>query len=95
MAASRYSNKAVPGGRHAAQDKRGREFLLAPQAHVLRPLGRKPPEPTLLDQPMCLLTSLVISNMLTTDLPLNSFFSFSSALIKRLLTLSCRPCFLM
>src|SRR3546814_6026237 len=44
---------------------------------------------------MCLLTSLVISNMLTLDLPPKTFFSLSSALIWRRFFWSCRLCFLM
>src|SRR4051812_7447886 len=43
----------------------------------------------------CLLTSLVISNMLTVALPPNTAFNASSALIMRLFFLSCRPFFLM
>src|SRR5882757_4643949 len=43
----------------------------------------------------CLLTSLVISNMLTVALPPNTAFKLSSALIMRLFFLSCRPFFLM
>src|SRR5713226_7393079 len=43
----------------------------------------------------CLLTSLVISNMLTVALPPNTAFRLSSALIMRLFFLSCRPFFLM
>src|SRR5260221_14493607 len=43
----------------------------------------------------CLLTSLVISNMLTCALPPNTGFSMSSDLIIRLFFLSCRPFFLM
>src|SRR5260370_21319463 len=43
----------------------------------------------------CLLTSLVISNMLTCALPPNTGFSMSSDLIMRLFFLSCRPFFLM
>src|SRR5437762_12456512 len=43
----------------------------------------------------CLLTSLVISNMLTVALPPNTALSGSSALIMRLFFLSCRPFFLM
>src|SRR3546814_4597205 len=46
-------------------------------------------------QLMCLLTSLVISNMLTLDLPPKTFFSLSSALIWRRFFWSCRLCFLM
>src|SRR3546814_8975574 len=45
-------------------------------------------------QLMCLLTSLVISNMLTLDLPPKTFFSLSSALIWRRFFWSCRLCFL-
>src|ERR1700741_4368762 len=43
----------------------------------------------------CLLTSLVISNMLTVFLPANTGFSLSSALMLRLFLASCRPFFLM
>src|SRR5260370_37513277 len=43
----------------------------------------------------CLLTSFVISNMLTVDLPPNTGFSMSSDLIIRLFFLSCRPFFFM
>ena len=43
----------------------------------------------------CLLTSLVIANMLTWLLPPNTALSASSALIMRLFFLSCRPFFLM
>src|SRR5579871_6820567 len=43
----------------------------------------------------CLLTSLVISNMLTCALPPNTCFSASSDLIMRLFFLSWRPFFLM
>src|SRR5580765_505306 len=43
----------------------------------------------------CLLTSLVISNMLTVALPPKTALSASSALIMRLFFLSCRPFFLM
>src|SRR4051794_20842443 len=43
----------------------------------------------------CLLTNLVISNMLTCALPPNTALSASSALIMRLFFLSCRPFFLM
>src|ERR1700716_3368889 len=43
----------------------------------------------------CLLTNLVISNMLTCALPPNTGFSMSSDLIIRLFFLSCRPFFLM
>src|SRR2546421_12319551 len=43
----------------------------------------------------CLLTSLVISNMLTCALPANTGFSASSEWIIRLFFLSCRPFFLM
>src|SRR3954454_22507326 len=43
----------------------------------------------------CLLTNLVISNMLTCALPPNTGFSASSDLIIRLFFLSCRPFFLM
>ena len=42
----------------------------------------------------CLLTSLVISNMLTVDLPPNTAFSAASALIMRLFFWSCSPFFL-
>src|SRR3989339_1164530 len=44
---------------------------------------------------MCLLTSLVISNIETLPLPPNTAFRFASAFIILLLTLSCRPFFLM
>ena len=43
----------------------------------------------------CLLTSLVISNMLTCFLPPNTGLSLSSALMLRLFLASCRPFFLM
>src|SRR4029077_9973292 len=43
----------------------------------------------------CLFTSLVISNMLTEDLPPNTTLSGASALIIRLFFLSCSPFFLM
>ena len=43
----------------------------------------------------CLLTSLVISNMLTVALPPKTGFSAASALIMRLFFASCRPFFLM
>src|SRR4029453_17096129 len=43
----------------------------------------------------CLLTSLVISNMLTEDLPPNTVLSVSSALIIRLFLVSCSLFFLM
>ena len=43
----------------------------------------------------CLLTSFVISNMLTDDLPPNTALSDVSALIIRLFFLSCSPFFLM
>ena len=43
----------------------------------------------------CLLTSLVIANMLTDALPPKTAFSLASALIIRLFFLSCRPFFLM
>src|SRR5690606_503434 len=43
----------------------------------------------------CLPTSLVMSNMLTCDLPPKTGFSLSSALIMRRFLLSCRPFFLM
>ena len=41
----------------------------------------------------CLLTSFVISNMLTVDLPPKTVFRLLSALIIRLFFLSCRPFF--
>src|SRR4029078_3685979 len=43
----------------------------------------------------CLLTSFVIANMFTDDLPPNTDLRFSSALIMPLLCLSCCPFFLM
>src|SRR5262249_33868937 len=43
----------------------------------------------------CFPTSLVMSNMLTADLPPKTAFRFASALIIRLFLLSCRPFFLM
>src|SRR6185503_8073187 len=58
-------------------------------------LPASPAPSTLLAYFKCLLTSFVISNMLTDDLPPNTAFSEPSALIIRLFFLSCRPCFLM
>src|SRR3546814_20518425 len=46
-------------------------------------------------QLMCLLTSLVISNMLTLDLPPKTFFSCSSSLILLRFFWSCSLCFLL
>jgi hypothetical protein len=43
----------------------------------------------------CLLTSFVISNMFTDDLPPNTAFNAASPLIIRLFFLSCSPFFLM
>ena len=60
------------------------------------------PSPTQIDEETdrdpyfrCLLTSLVIANMLTCDLPPNTTFSLASALIIRLFFASWSPFFLM